>query len=729
MPYVQGMSRDGQFYLDFKDNDKISGIKLNSSFKHHFVKSIKINVAKDNKIQTLYLDFRHAKKWAGEMGLPESRSKLQTLYQIQAYQSKENKWESPYLSGKKEKGMLKLDSAKPDLPQSQIKQASLIDYLFFRTIKMYVVVGDADKQTLKSFRVSKKSYMAWFQINLKMDPKKLTKQERFRKVYEYSTNIIAKTPDPKNPLERKQSTENGAGTNQSEKQGSSLSGRIDLVKPVRSFSKKGELIPAEAADSECLILDKLDDDPRFFLKTTTPDATGAIPLTCINGEDKKVVYIDSVDFSQRFHLSLDELKEANEKGSLQELIEKKQKKHGYTSQVLEQYARFYDKMSKMKKAPMDTETLMNVVRSAVQNLAASNDQAAVADLQIIKEKGHVVLAGLGKNKKLHLLDASTLTPVTAGSCGLVLKVKKLCSEKFRILKLALDPSLNSAIISEYENGHNYQGPGLQKAANAMFSVSLNEILNLQKKNNYTSEKVYGLMTHNYDGDLESALGLERGGVTNDVLDWALTEKPEVFQSLDEKYEAIFELLSNFDSHHQKRKLHHGDLKLANIFFNRDHNNKIHLIIGDLEAVSELDEKRDFNFLVICMNTTPFGDAQACLEAEKNKDQGLFNQVAHKIDVYALGLVCYEILTRGQAPYAHDLFVDSSPEYLAKYPKDTKLPPPPSAENANKFNEQALIDKGISKPWIEILKGMLDLDYKKRFDINKVKEKLDELYRK
>lgn len=758
MPYVQGKSLDHQFFLDIKNDLKNPGIKLNSKLKHFFIKSIKINVEIDNKTQTLYLDFKKAKAWARAKALPTDGSGKQLLYQIQVYQNKKNETPPPYLSAKCENGVVKLEPWSSNPADKGIKLASLTDYLFFRTVKLEVVIGDLEHKELKTIRVNRKNFGEWAQIHLNLDATKFSKKEFVQKVNECAKNLLnppAPISSPSEDEDRKGIVPNGvtppatdsanpspAKSNPAPadekpksatdgKPKSTISGKIKTIKPIRSYSKTGALIPHSAQLEKCLILDNLEDDPRFFVKTTQSNAKDALPLICKDGTNEKLIHLDMIDLSNRLHLSVDKIKKANDKGELSKLIEKKVKKREYTSQVLEHYSRFYEKMSVMPKPDIKPETLMKVIRTALMKLPSSQKDAEIQELQKIIEGDRVILVGIDQNKKLHLLDYKTIQPIGEGSCGNVFRIKKLCSDKFKVMKIAILPALNDAILAEYTNAHHFQGNGIQKAPNLKFKTSSVELqrmseLNEEKKSDYTKiehQELYGLLTHEYDGDLLSCLGLGIEEDDHKVVTWKIIGG-EVFRSQKDKYQAIYELICNFESQYKTKKMHHSDLKLQNIFYFVDQNKKVHLKIGDLEGASCLDEKRGCQIQVVCKNAIPFDDAEAFLKTERENSQEAFNQVAHKMDVYALGVVCYEILTRGGAPYDHSTFLPSPEVYNEVYGEAVMMPPKPS--NKVKFNKEPLVQKGVPEPLIDILSNMLNLDYNKRYSISKAKEKFQEI---
>ena len=146
------------------------------------------------------------------------------------------------------------------------------------------------------------------------------------------------------------------------------------------------------------------------------------------------------------------------------------------------------------------------------------------------------------------------------------------------------------------------------------------------------------------------------------------------------YNLISQICNGIKEMHDK-KIIHRDIKPDNIFMNEN----MIIKIGDFGVSKQLKSYKSYALTTKKLGTEYYA-------APEILTKGIYNE---KSDIWSLGCIIYELLTLNT--YYNDKFMDEIKQI-----------------DSNIYNEK----------WQELIDSLLELDYKKRFDINQVNKFLE-----
>ena len=146
------------------------------------------------------------------------------------------------------------------------------------------------------------------------------------------------------------------------------------------------------------------------------------------------------------------------------------------------------------------------------------------------------------------------------------------------------------------------------------------------------------------------------------------------------YTLISQICNGIKEMHDK-KIIHRDIKPDNIFMNEN----MIIKIGDFGVSKQLKSYKSYALTTKKLGTEYYA-------APEILTKGIYNE---KSDIWSLGCIIYELLTLNT--YYNDKFMDEIKQI-----------------DSNIYNEK----------WQELIDSLLELDYKKRFDINQVNKFLE-----
>lgn len=687
MNLISGTCKNGAFYFDSYPS---SGVKVRGRFTSLFYQCVKVNIKTPCGIKTYRLDFSELKHWSKFQGLKlEKMPKLKLISNIHAFIYQKNGSTFPFLTGKYYQHRLNLE---PWLTSKGIKKARLIDRLFFRSVTFLAIVDGR----LKTVHIRRKSLIKWMEsVQIPLNPDLKGNEALVYTVQEHANAIIKKqseeqqlqTKPKENPVEINKPLP------------AIIPGVIKNILICRlTYNKKGEIVPGTTQEEKRLVFDKWQNDPRFSLKVLSEASENTVQVLC-DDEENELINVDATDLSRRLHLSLSRIKKYAGKGNLNAYMDKKVLNMDV---VIDYYERILKKMQGLEKQILSPAVLMKIVRLLVKKGFLKQGSKDIQKLQTIEINDWKIACGFSDEKKLLLLDLASLTFYNKGAAGTIYTIKSFLSDRLKVIKIACGMP-DYILENEYYTLKHFHGygreHGLQKAPQMLFRMKIEA----------EQKSRYAFLCHKYEGNLLQAAGLNKK---------LKPIKHDIFTTFGKKFNAIYQLVCNFERIYRTKLLHHGDIKLENVFYEVDKEGMVQLFLADFGGASVLDEKRGFHLESIAApQYLPEGDLNAIFSARQEGNQGFFNQVAHKMDVYALGCLLYEFFSHGQIPYDPKQYV-----LRADYFPERKIPPLPTLDGPE-FNRKVL--ESLPEELIEIIAAMTNLDYEKRICLTEVKDRLDE----
>ncbi|PJD95047.1 MAG: hypothetical protein CK425_09895 [Parachlamydia sp.] len=652
-------------FLHFKSGEDQNKIKIPSLFDKIFHKTITVKVKvgdEANAIRSMALRQKDVVHFLEENSIavsPYAKSQELTQQFCKFINHPEQIPKTKPLSGKYEKGAIKLDIWQSDPQESKINVPGFLQRLFTHTVKLKIL----EEGKLKTYRVDYKSLKENLDKHGIPVDQKASDSELTAKVNALSLKFLRLPILTANLVE----------------------GVLAQIQTPDSFTKTGAQISAETEPQERVLLNGMT-DARFSLKTYTDSTLPEHPVRLtFSTPGMSDLYVDGGELAARMHLSLEKVSQAAEQGNLGALLKSNQ---DLIEVALPNYERLFAKQEKLKKKAIPAQNLMKIVRTAVKNELLGKDPVQKGKPYHQNEQ---YLAAF-RDRKLHLLKMKDSKEIAAGAYGKIFLAKSLASDHEKIVKYSIAEDTeeqsyaDQSLLNEYNLLHRLHAgvaggkiPGIQKAPHAMTAISTDGI-----------DRIGLLITTRYEGNICQIFGTEDSTEPGKI-------DQKIFKNTQERMDAFYPLLKGY-AFAASKGLGHGDIKPENIFYR---GKELDLAdFGDARILGVGYDTGVFNRAY-----TPQEDLEqlVALEAKieanpTSADKQKFDEVFVKRDVYALGSSLFYFLT-GKQPYAIETF--------------TSEDQPPKQGT---FERRELEAQQVPEEIINLIEGMVALDPARRLSI-------------
>ncbi|MBS4168321.1 serine/threonine-protein kinase [Parachlamydia sp. AcF125] len=586
------------------------------------------------------------------------------------------------LLGKYLGGRIKLDIWRLDSNDQGIKEASLFEWLFTKTVKLPIWNG----KNIFTYYVKKEELIEKLKIHQVRVDAQISNENLLDK-------IRALAILPLNAFK------NGLIMNE-------LLGDFFYTHSAESYTKAGKKIEG-TAKNKLHFISKWAPSPKLALKTYEglEEKEFAKNLLLIQVFQKKYqlsTYIDADALAQRFHLPLEEVKASAKKGELEAYLRSKEAHLANLEVMLSNYARLFEKQRFFEKSGLTPEVLMKMIRAFAKRGREGRNP-------ILEKKPYLngqKYIGLFRGEKLYMANITALKRINEGAFIAATRVYNPISRREKVLKITKTHhseigQAQQALKNEYDFLHNlHRGfpgrkiPGIQKAPYAMINCEQGR------------EKQGFLLAPKYIGD---TFDYDYANIMSD----------------EEVIHALYKLLKGFEYCVKKKNLGHGDIKPENLLI-RKVGQTYEIDLSDFGGARILGHDQSLG--TFTPNYFPYNDLFLLQEYGTGDpdNQELFDYYFKLRDAYALGSSMYFILSGGHEPYRlkeydQTAYCPYGEELIAR--SETFAPgrhPPPEAD----FDRETLQLKGISPEMIELIERMVQLNPNERIDIHQAAKKFD-----
>lgn len=464
-----------------------------------------------------------------------------------------------------------------------------------------------------------------------------------------------------------------------------LEASVMLLQRDAFTSIEGQKVQADPLPIECLVI-KGTNGRKFGFKIVPPDHPNSSVVVFQKNGSKAELCIDTDDTAKRLFWQASD--------GPQEVFFQKE----YLPAALNNFERL-----QAKNSAIDPNLLMQLIKGAFERREKSSTPSSTTRGVNLTDSlpkallGRTVVAGF-RGDKLTFVDLTHKTLMVEGGEAKLYTARSLVQNKEIVVKAyelakhgALKPLNEMRLLEQLhescsESNSKKRLPGIQKPYLGLMGVEA---------------AIYNVQAQCSLGNLIDALGIDAQGHRI---------KPSLFTSLDEKLLAYYRLICGLHTAYTKIGFIHGDIKARNILALRDKaSGRLVLDLADFgsaqlcdpNTIGDLDSPKPWTKEFVLLEDIRRRNAlaKAISQAEAaNKGSGFalwkeYIENGHKMDVLALARVFAVLLVQNPP------FDELENQYI----------------KPNSFRRQVLIDAKIPVQICDLIKNMLETDFKKRMD--------------